>query len=75
MITSTQTNIALQIVDTLSMEELAVFAKEFEKKYKKNTVTRNKDKKIKPKSIMPSHEQCIKQIKAMYNIQAQDKLA
>lgn len=75
MITSTQTNIALQIVDTLSSEELAVFAREFEKRYKKNTPTTNKEKKIKPKSIMPSHEECMKRIKAIYNIQAQDKLA
>lgn len=41
---STQTNIALQIVATLSDEEKAVFASEFQKLYKPNTVPKKTPK-------------------------------
>lgn len=70
---TTQTNIALQIVDTLSPEELAAFAKEFAKRQK--PVAISKPKKIKPKSIIPTHQECMNRIMEKYGIQAQGKLA
>lgn len=39
---STQTNIALQIVATLTEEEKATFAREFQKMYKPNIVPKKK---------------------------------
>lgn len=68
-----QTNIALQLVGTLSEEELAVFAKEFEKLQK--PVARCKPKKIKQTTTFLSVEECLNKLKKRYSIQAQGKLA
>lgn len=68
-----QTNIALQIIGTLTQEELVVFAKEFEKLQKPVAIC--KPKKIKIKTIYPTFDDCMKYVRELHGIQAQGKLA
>ena len=72
-----QTNIALQMVATLSPEEMAAFVREFEK-LRKPVVAKSKQKKVSTLNL-PSPEVLAQQIlarhRAKHNIPAQGKLA
>ena len=63
----------LNIVQAFSPEDMAAFVAEFEKLQK--PVANCKPKKIKPKTIYPTFEDCMKYVRELHGIQAQGKLA
>ena len=70
---STLSTSVLNIVQTFSPEDLAAFVAEFEKLQKPVAIC--KPKKIKPKTIYPTFDDCMKYVRELHGIQAQGKLA
>ena len=62
----------LNIVQTFSPEDMAAFIAEFEKLQKPVAIC--KPKKIKPKTIFPTFDDCMKYVRELHSIQAQGKL-
>ncbi|AOZ99619.1 hypothetical protein [Flavobacterium commune] len=67
-------NSVLNIVATFSPEDMAAFMDGLEK-LQKPVVAKTKPKKIKPKSYIPSLEECMNIIRAKNSIPAQNKRA
>ncbi|MFV5702221.1 hypothetical protein ACM55F_10145 [Flavobacterium sp. XS2P12] len=63
----------LNIVQSFSPEDMAAFIAEFEKLQK--PVANCKPKRIKPKTIFPTFENCMQYVREIHSIQAQGKLA
>lgn len=63
----------LNIVQSFSPEDMAAFTAEFEKLQKPVAIC--KPKKIKPKTILPTFDDCMKYVRELHSIQAQVKLA
>lgn len=63
----------LNIVQSFSPEDMAAFVAEFEKLQKPVAIC--KPKKIKPKTIFPTFDDCMKYVRNLHPIQAQGKLA
>lgn len=70
---STLSTSVLNIVQTFSPEDLAAFVAEFEKLQKPVAIC--KPKKIKPKTVYPTFDDCMKYVRELHGIQAQGKLA
>lgn len=70
---STLSTSVLNIVQSFSPEDMAAFIADFEKLQK--PVATCKPKKIKPKTIFPTFENCLQELRKKYSIQAQGKLA
>lgn len=63
----------LNIVQSFSPEDMAAFIAEFDKLQKPVAIC--KPKKIKPKTILPTFDDCMKYVRELHGIQAQGKLA
>jgi hypothetical protein len=63
----------LNIVQSFSPEDMAAFIAEFDKLQKPVAIC--KPKKIKPKTIFPTFDDCMKYVRELHGIQAQGKLA
>jgi hypothetical protein len=63
----------LNIVQSFSPEDMAAFIAEFDKLQKPIAIC--KPKKIKPKTIFPTFDDCMKYVRELHGIQAQGKLA
>lgn len=70
---STLSTSVLNIVQTFSPEDLAAFVAEFDKLQKPVAIC--KPKKIKPKTVYPTFDDCMKYVRELHGIQAQGKLA
>lgn len=63
----------LNIVQSFSPEDMAAFIAEFDKLQKPVAIC--KPKKIKPTTIFPTFDDCMKYVRELHGIQAQGKLA
>lgn len=70
---STLSTSVLNIVQTFSTEDMAAFIAEFDKLQKPVAIC--KPKKIKPKTVYPTFDDCMKYVRELHGIQAQGKLA